>query len=133
MTGTVLSLFGSVLTLSVLAGIGKGHQLAASPSVRRLGDLPHHTPRLKVGIPALLLAVVGLHLGLAHPALSLHIPLWLQTVKTAFCLASLLALCTFVFTTAATVAFQMAHPARWVIAGSGLLVVGVDLLIVWSP
>jgi hypothetical protein len=120
------------LTLSVLAGIGKGRQLTATPLVQRLGDLPQHMPMLKVGIPSLLLAVVGMHLGLAHPALSRHIPLEWKTVETTLALASLLALCTFAFTTAAAVAFRLAHPARWALAGSGLLVIGIDLLIVWS-
>lgn len=132
MTGIGVSLYGMLLTLSVLAGIGKVRQLTATPLVQRLGDLPQQMPMLKVGIPSLLLAVVVMHLGLVHPALGRHIPLWLKTVETTLSLAGLLALCTFAFTTAAAVAFRMAHPARWVIAGGGLLVVGVDLLIVWS-
>jgi hypothetical protein len=56
----------------------------------------------------------------------------LKTVETALSLASLVALCTFAFTTAAAVAFRLEHPARWVLTGSGLLVVGMSLLIVWS-
>jgi hypothetical protein len=132
MTGSEMSLYGMLLTLSVWAGIGKGRQLTALASGWRLGDLPQQTPMLKVGIPCLILAVVVIHLGLAHPALSRHLPLGLKTVETALSLASLVALCTFAFTTAAAVAFRLAHPARWALAGSGLLVIGIDLLIVWS-
>jgi hypothetical protein len=127
-----MSLYGILLTLSVRAGIGKGRQLTATASGWRLGDLPQQSPMLKVGIPGLILAVVLIHLGLAHPALSRYVPLGLKTVETPLSLASIVALCTFAFTTAAAVAFRRGHPARWVLAGSGLLVVGITLLIVWS-
>jgi hypothetical protein len=70
---------------------------------------------LKLGIPGLILAVVLIHLGLAHPALSRYVPPGLKTVETALSLASLVALCTFAFTTAAAVAFRLEHPARWVL------------------
>jgi hypothetical protein len=76
--------------------------------------------------------VVAIHLGLAHPALRRYVPPGFKTVETALALASVVALCTFAFTTAAAVAFRRGHPARWALAGSGLLVVGIDLLIVWS-
>ena len=132
MTGTEGSLYGIVLLLSVLAGIGKGRQLTATASGWRLGDLPQQSPMLKLGIPGLILAVVAIHLGLAHPALSRYVPPGFKTVETALALASVVALCTFAFTTAAAVAFRRGHPARWALAGSGLLVVGIDLLIVWS-
>jgi hypothetical protein len=132
MTGTEMSLYGILLTLSVWAGIGKGRRLTATASGWRLGDLPQQSPMLKVGIPGLILAVVAIHLGLAHPALSRYVPLGLKTVETTLSLASLVALCTFAFTTAAAVAFRLEHPARWALAGSGLLVVGITLLIVWS-
>jgi hypothetical protein len=62
---------------------------------------------LKVGIPGLILAVVLIHLGLVHPALSLYVPLGLKTVETPLSLASLVALCAFAFTTAAAVAFRL--------------------------
>lgn len=132
MTGMGLSLQGVLLTLSVWAGLRRGRCLTATESVRGLRDLPQHTPMLKVGIPALILAVVASHLVLAHPALSQYLPLGFQTVKTALSLASLLALCTYAFTSVASVAFRLDHPARWLIAGGGLLVVGIDLLLCWG-
>ena len=132
MTGTALSIHGVLFTLSVLAGIHDGRRLTATQSVRHLSDLPQRTPMLKVGIPCLILAVVAIHLVLAHPALSLYLPLGFKTIKTALSLATLLALCTYAFTSVASVAFRTDHPARWLVAGGGLLVVGIDLMVVWG-
>ena len=132
MTAMILSLYGGLLTISVLAGMHHGRWFTATQSVRHLRDLPQQMPRLKVGIPCLMLVVVATHLVLAHPALSLHLLPGFKTVQTALSLATLLALCTYAFTSVASVAFRLAHPARWLIVAAGLLVVGIDLLICWG-
>jgi len=122
MVGVPLSLEILLLLASILAGVLEYRRSVARGTRLTLDRVVRQVPSLYIGVLLLLLGLLAIQIVNASSSLAWHLPLWWMYYDTVLLWGMFLALCAFVFSLAATVAFDTHSRERWKIAIVGALV-----------
>jgi len=126
MVGVPIGLDILLLLASTLAGVFQCRRLVARGISLALDGVVQQVPALYVGVPLIFLFLLAVQLVNASSSLAWHLPVWWTYYDTVLMWGTLLVLCAFVFSMAATVAFYTHHRRRWEVAiAGGLLLVAI--------